>query len=67
MDNLSNTALPALLVSVRDAARLLGVSRDTVYRLFITGELRKVQMGLDRSLIRVRVSEVYAVIETRTL
>jgi len=36
---------PPLAVSVSDAARLLSVSRDTIYRLIQTGKLRTVKLN----------------------
>lgn len=40
-----------LAVSVPEAARLLGVSVPTIYRLLRAGRLEKVALGIKRTLI----------------
>jgi excisionase family DNA binding protein len=41
-------ALPPLLVSVQNAARLLAVGRTTVYELIASGELETIRIGRSR-------------------
>ena len=40
--------VPPLLVSVRNAARMLAVGRTTVYELIATGELETILIGRSR-------------------
>jgi len=51
-------AFPPLLVTVNDAAHLLCVSRDQVYRLINTGMLPSLKIGRYRR-ISVRALETY--------
>lgn len=37
--------MPTLLISVRDAARELGIGRDTAYALVREGRLRSISVG----------------------
>lgn len=49
-------ATPPLAVGVNDAARLLGVSRDTIYRLINSGKLKSVKLG-GRRVVPIRELE----------
>lgn len=51
-------AFPPLLVTVNDAAHLLCVSRDQVYRLINTGMLPSLKIGRYRR-ISIRALETY--------
>jgi excisionase family DNA binding protein len=51
MRTVPNTA--PLAVSVPEAARLLGVSIPTIYRLLRAGRLEKVALGIKRTLITI--------------
>jgi excisionase family DNA binding protein len=60
---------PARLLSVPDAAELLGCSEMHVYRLVSTGELRAVDIsrkGAGKSKTRIRSDDLDAYIEART-
>jgi excisionase family DNA binding protein len=47
------TTLEPIAVSVPEAGRLLGVSRPTVWRLVMSGELPSFWIGEGRRLVRV--------------
>lgn len=51
---------PPLAVTVREAARLLGVSRATVFRLLESGALRRVQITPGRRGARVCMASLEA-------
>jgi excisionase family DNA binding protein len=55
----------SLLVTIPEAARLLGVSRDHIYRLIKSRKLPFVDMGLERSMMRIEVSDIRALIASR--
>jgi excisionase family DNA binding protein len=60
---------PAQLLSVPDAAELLGCSEMHVYRLVSTGELRAVDIsrkGAGKSKTRIRSDDLDTYIEART-
>lgn len=57
--------LEPLLVSVIQAARLMSVGRDHVYRLIASGELPSFELGIGRPLTRIRVTDLHALIEGR--
>jgi excisionase family DNA binding protein len=67
MDSLMPASAPKLLVSVNQAADILSVSRDTIYRLIRAGRLKSVQMGIDRSVLRVRYSDLEELVESRAI
>jgi excisionase family DNA binding protein len=46
-----------LLLTVREAAALMGVGRTTLYKLMATGELRSVQVGSSRRIPSAAVYE----------
>lgn len=52
--------LPRLLVSQAEAARMMGVSRVTIYRLTVDGKLHPVSV---RGARRYRVDELRALVE----
>jgi excisionase family DNA binding protein len=54
--------VPPLLVSVRNAARILAVGRTTVYELIGAGELEAIQIGRSR---RVPVSSLEDFVQRR--
>jgi excisionase family DNA binding protein len=55
-------AMPPLLVSVEDAARLLAVGRTTVYELIAAGELEAINIGRCR---RVPLTALHAFVQQR--
>lgn len=55
-----------LIVSVAEAAAILSVSRDHVYRLIESRELPVVQMAIGRSLTRIRMSALEALVDSRS-
>lgn len=60
-------ALAVRLLTVTDAAEMLGVSRHYVYRRINDGTLRSVQLGTGASSkTRVRESDLAAFIDDRT-
>lgn len=63
---MSEHTLRPLIVSVAEAGRLLAVSRNHVYRLIANRELPVVQLAIGRSLTRIRVRDIEALIDTRT-
>lgn len=57
----SNSAAPdRLAVSVNEAARLLGVSRDLVYDLVARGELPAIRLGRRLVVARRSIQELLA-------
>ena len=42
--------MPPLLLTVRQAARELGLSRSTIYSLISTGELASIKIGRSRRI-----------------
>lgn len=63
MSGRPGTSYEPHLLSIRETAETLGVSRQTVYRLMAAGELPVVKIG-DRSLFRPR--DVEALIDRST-
>lgn len=58
------------LITVPEAARRLGVSRATAYRLVAAGELQVVDLsrkGALRPMLRVRTDHLMELIQRRTL
>jgi excisionase family DNA binding protein len=60
------TIIAPLIVSVAQAATMLSLSREYVYRLINAGELRTVQMGTVGSHLRIRVTDIEKLIESRS-
>ncbi len=56
---------PALM-HVADAAKILGVSRATAYRLVASGELASVRMGVAKTIVRVPRAALMRYIECNT-
>lgn len=54
-------ATPKLLLTVEEAAELLGIGRTTAFALIRTGALRSVRIG---RLRRVRIADLNAYAET---
>jgi excisionase family DNA binding protein len=57
------------LVTIADAARMLGVSTDTVYRLASGGDLRLIDMSKPdaaRPAWRIDLADIHALIARRT-
>lgn len=46
------------LMSLREAARVLGVPRSVIVKYIVAGCLRSVRLGLGRNLVRVLADEV---------
>ncbi len=46
-----------IFVTIREAASMMSVSRDTIYRLINRGELPSVKVG---SIRRIRVADIHA-------
>jgi excisionase family DNA binding protein len=57
------SALPVLLVSPEDAARVLGVGRTKVYELMRSGALRSVRVGGLRRIPVAALAEFVARLE----
>lgn len=57
---------PALM-HVADAARVLGISRATAYRLVASGELQSVRMGTGKTIVRVPRTALIHYIERNTV
>lgn len=57
--------IPALL-HVSDAAKILGISRATAYRLVASGELQSVRMGATKTIVRVPRAALVRYIERNT-
>jgi excisionase family DNA binding protein len=51
-DSATREAIERLALSVKDAARLLGLGRSTIYRLIGEGELQTIKLG-NRTLIKM--------------
>lgn len=56
---------PALM-HVADAAKILGISRATAYRLVASGELASVRMGTAKTIVRVPRAALMRYIECNT-
>jgi len=63
----SATRLPPALMHVADAARVLGISRATAYRLVASGELQSVRMGAGKNIVRVPRAALMRYIEQNTI
>lgn len=60
-------ALPVLVVTALEAARILGMSREWVYDRIADGELRRVNLGTDaRKIWRIRLDDLQEFIDSRT-
>lgn len=57
---------PPLNLTIPEAAKLLACSRDHVYTLMSTGELPWVQLGISRSMKRIRYADVVKLNKSRT-
>lgn len=44
--------LPALLITVEEAARLLGIGRTKAYELVMSGEVQSIKLGRRRLMVR---------------
>ena len=55
---------PSRLVTIDDAARILAVSRSTVYRLIDAGTLRRVKLGQS---VRIRLDDIDHAVEHLTV
>lgn len=60
-------AAPPLNVTIPEAARMLGCSRDHIYTLMNGGELPFVQLGTTRSMKRIRYADLVKLNKTRTI
>ena len=58
----SRPTTPPLLVSIRDATRLLSLSRSTIYELIWQGEFHPVRIG---RCVRLRFEELESFVERR--
>lgn len=50
LDQRKKDVMPPLLLTVRQAARELGLSRSTIYSLISTGELASIKIGRSRRI-----------------
>lgn len=55
---------PSRLVTIDDAARILSVSRSTVYRMIDAGTLRRVKLGHS---VRIRLDDIDHAVECSTV
>ena len=58
--NVERTAIMPLLLTVKEAAELLGIGRSTLYELLEAGEVRSVKRGASR---RIPLKEVHRYID----
>lgn len=62
MDTRTRTHAPPIVVSIAEAARLLGVSRQTIYDMHGRGQFRIVKLG-DTTRSGVVYSDLIAMVE----
>ena len=60
-------ATPEPLLKIKEAAKLLGLSRVHISRLAAKGELKRINVGLEKNLYRITKESIDAFIERRAV